>query len=317
MGPDSSSKTVVGLGEALFDVFPDRRVVGGAPLNVAVHAQQCGRLLGTSIRGVVASRVGRDVAGDELIDIINRFGVDSDHVQRDPSLPTGRVLVTLDVKGSPSYEIEHPSAWDAFEIDTRWSALACTCDAVCFGTLAQRDSRSRHAIQRFLRAAPNAIRLLDVNLRQHFHDAEVLRASLELATMVKTNDHEAPIISAYAGLAALKSDHAHDAMRWSESFMDRFGLDAVVLTRGHRGTLICTREGAFESDGAGVETMNRFPPDPHADSVGAGDACAAGLLVGWLAGRRGVELVRLADRMGAYVAGRPGATPELPSNLCA
>jgi fructokinase len=225
------------------------------------------------------------------------------------------VLVTLDEHGSPSYQIEHPSAWDAFDFDARWQDLARRSHAVCFGTLAQRDPRSRTAIQAFVQAAPQAVRLLDVNLRQHFHDARTISESLELATMIKTNEHEAPVISGYVGIDALKSDSASDARVWADALMGRFGLDAVVLTRGPRGTLVCTREGAFESDGQPDSTMKRFPPDPRADSVGAGDACAAGLLVGWLAGLPTREVVAICDRMGAYVAGRPGATPDLPDNL--
>jgi fructokinase len=244
--------------------------------------------------------------------------MESTAVQHDASLPTGRVNVALDEHGSPSYEIEHPSAWDAFDAnDAHWQSLARRCHVVCFGSLAQRDPRSRMAIQQFVTSARQAVRLFDVNLRQHFHNADLICQSLGLATMLKTNEDEAPIISQYTGVAPLRSATRADALPWAVQLMERFSLDAVILTRGARGTLLCTRAGAFESDGEAERTMHRFPPSTQADSVGAGDACAAGLLVGWLAQLPPAQIVSLCDRMGAYVAGRPGATPPLPDALLA
>ncbi|HEX7900777.1 MAG TPA: carbohydrate kinase [Planctomycetota bacterium] len=272
--------TVVGLGEALFDLLPGGPVLGGAPLNVAVHAQQLGA------RGVLVSRVGRDALGDRLRDEVARRGLDASGLQVDPDRPTGTVAVTLE-KGEPRYEITKDVAWDRLEFAP---ALAASADAVCFGTLAQRSPRSREAIRRFLEAAPKAARLFDVNLRQDYYSRDILHESLRRATMVKLNRDELPVVLGLLGMSDL------DALRAA------YGLTHAVLTRGAEGTSINGVEG---------EPV-RFPAQAGADSVGAGDACSAGVLMGVLRGWTVERTLSLANRLGAYVASVPGATPRLP-----
>jgi fructokinase len=296
------SLTVVGLGEALFDVFADRQVLGGAPLNVAVHAHQMAAALG--VRGVPASRVGADDLGRRLLDELAARGVPTVGIQRDADRPTGTVLVTL--RGSePSYQIVEDTAWDWLEFTDDWSALARQADAVCFGTLGQRSPQARATIELFLQAAPQAIRMFDVNLRQHYYSAGIIHHSCMLATVVKLNEHELPEVHRLLGLSARGSSPDGHAV----ALREHFGLGAVVLTRGADGTALYTAAGKTEGARA------HYPAQPDADSVGAGDACAAGILLGMLQEWPPERVVTLANAAGAYVASQPGATPQLPPSL--
>jgi fructokinase len=273
---------IVGLGEALFDLLPGGPVLGGAPLNVAVHAQQLGA------RGVLVSRVGRDALGTRLLaEAAGRL--DAAALQVDPERATGTVRVTLE-KGEPRYDIVKDVAWDHLEFTPELRALAESADAVCFGSLAQRSPRSRETIHRFLESATKAVRLFDVNLRQDYYAADLLRDSLRRASMVKLNQDELPVVLGLLEISSL------DALRAEH------GLTHAVLTRGAEGTSI---------NGIAGEPV-RFPVQPGADSVGAGDACSAGVLTGVLRGWPIERTLALANKMGAYVASVPGATPRLP-----
>jgi fructokinase len=290
----------VGLGEALFDVFPDRRILGGAPLNVAVHAHQLAAGVGGV--GVVASRVGDDDLGRAIRADLATHGMPTGWVQIDARRPTGQVRVTLQGR-EPTYDIVADVAWDHLAWEPAWADLAAGCAAVCFGTLAQRGPAAAATIRRFLDAAPQAVRLFDVNLRQEFYAADVLRAGLARATAVKLNEQELPEVAGMLGLIANGPDDQAEALRRA------FGLRYVVLTRGARGTMLYTADGKIDR---GIVS---YPLEPGADSVGAGDACSAGLLVGLVLGWPPERAVDLANRAGAFVASRPGATPILPEEL--
>ena len=327
--------TIVGLGEALFDLLPSGKALGGATLNVACHVQQ---LLGGAEerlhldpeeegegiggQGVVASRVGSDELGDEIVASLAARGMTTEFVARDLNYPTGTVRVELD-EGQPTYEIVEGVAWDHFEFTPEWQALAGRCAAVAFGTLAQRSPESRRAIWQFLDAAPQAVRLLDVNLRQSFYDAEVIRESCRRATLIKLNEHELPVLAELLGLKKVtatfcaKHPSGRSGKRWLSPFSELAELraacdvDAVVFTRGARGTLLVLEDGPVDAPPAS------YPAEPNADAVGAGDACSAGILVGWIRGLAPERIGTLANHLGAYVASRHGATPALPPEIIA
>lgn len=294
--------TIVGLGEALFDVFPDHQTLGGAPLNVAVQAHQLVAAVGG--RGVVVSRVGRDEPGGRLLAELAARGMPTDAVQVDDTHPTGRVVVSA-LGAEVEYRIADDVAWDHLEFSDPLRALAGTCAAVCFGTLGQRGPRSRATIVQFLRHANRAVRLFDVNLRPGASPDDLIRESCALATVVKLNSGELPRVAAALGLPA--GSGSQDAQ--AGALRERFALDAVVLTRGAAGTALYSADG--KTEGRPVSD----PPHPAADAVGAGDACAAGFLVGRLLGWPAGRVVALADALGSYVASRPGATPALPPRL--
>ncbi|MBI1784365.1 carbohydrate kinase, partial [Candidatus Sumerlaeota bacterium] len=168
-------KTIVGLGEILWDLLPEGRLLGGAPANFAFHAAQLGE------RGVAVSRVGIDPLGDEIVARLQSLNLDPAHIQRDPYRPTGTVKVEIETGGQPRYTIVEDVAWDAIEWTPSLQALAERTEAVCFGSLAQRDSRSRATIIRFLESCPgDALRVFDINLRGHFFDAPTIGRGLEL-----------------------------------------------------------------------------------------------------------------------------------------
>ena len=301
----AASFTIVGLGEALFDIFPDQQILGGAPLNVAVHAHQLGQVRGG--QGVVVSRIGQDDLGRRVVDDLTARGMSTAHLQTDPDRPTGRVYVGTDARGQPEYEIVEGVAWDWLQADPDLEDLARSCDAVCFGSLAQRIAQSRRTIYRFLNVARQAIRMFDVNLRQNSHSRDIIRESIKRSTVVKLNVEELPIVASLTGLP--KPDGPAGADAAAEALLRRHKLKAVVLTRGEQGTALYTPAG--KAEGAPVQ----YESAENADHVGAGDACAAAILLGMVLRLAPQPTVDLANHAGAFVASQPGATPALPESI--
>jgi fructokinase len=300
--PDAKrSLTIVGLGEALFDCFPDKDIMGGAPLNLAVHADQILKRRGG--RAIVATSVGDDSLGRRIVDELRQRDIDASHVQVNREHPTSTVRVTLDAQGNASYVFADDVAWDHLEWTPSWRELAGSCDAVCFGTLAQRSPRSRRTIEQFLEHALQALRLFDVNLRLNFYTTDIIERSLRLASAVKLNDSELPVV------AEALDVNGEDDYSQVQNLIERFDLDWLALTRGPLGTVVYADGSKY------VGEQFRFPPAKNADTVGAGDACGAGLVAGYLLGWPMQDTVDLANRLGAFLASQPGATPTLPREI--
>ena len=294
---EKNGPTIVALGEVLWDVFPDARLLGGAPLNFAVHAKNLGA------DAHIVSRIGTDDLGDKIAQAVHGFGLSLDTVQRDPKRPTGRVNVTLDLQGRPTFEIVKDVAWDAIEETPEAQALVARAEAVCFGTLAQRSARSRTAIQNLLARAGSArLRVCDINFRQRFYTLPIVTASLKIANVLKLNEDELPVL-----LKLLKIGGKASASRAEVvALMKGFELDVVCVTLGERGAILHTAEGEIHSPGYRVKV---------ADTVGSGDAFTAGLVVKLLAGAPHAEALDFANLVGAYVATQPGATPALDEKV--
>ena len=292
---------IVGLGEALFDVFPDRQVLGGSPLNVAVHAHQLGQVRGGC--GIVVSRVGQDELGAQVRRQLTDRRMAVDYVQADPDHATGKVLVAVSEQGEPTYEIAQNVAWDWLQWDPDLEDLARKCDAVCFSTIAQRHHQSRSSILRFCTEARQAIRLFDPNLRQNFHDQRMLRRSCELATAIKLNGHELDVLSDQLGLAG------QSVAAKVKALLDDYSLMFVAVTRGAQGTAIYTAEQCCQPQPVSYDRVE------GADSVGAGDAVTAAILVGQVLRLPITTVAELANHAGAFVASVPGATPQLPQDI--
>src|ERR1700726_2223710 len=185
----------IGLGELLWDLFPEGKQLGGAPANFAYMT----RLLGDE--GIVASRVGGDALGRAAGRRLERLGLRTSHLQMDPEHPTGTVKVDVDPTGQPTFQIAEGVAWDFFEWTSEWRAPAQRADAVCFGSLAQRRPESRATIRAFLSSVrPGTTCVFDVNLRQSFYSAEVLSASAKLANIMKVNHEELSVVAKLLGL---------------------------------------------------------------------------------------------------------------------
>ena len=291
----SARPVIAGIGEVLWDVYPDAAHFGGAPANFACHAASLGA------ESWVVSAVGADELGDRAADTLRARGVECRHVSRDALHATGRVLVTLDGESRASYEFAADTAWDHLAWSDDLAALAGRCDAVCFGTLGQRSSVSRETIRRFVEATPRtALRVFDVNLRQRFYDAETIQASLQIASALKLNDEELPIVAEMCGIRATTPREILIALS------ARYELRLAALTRGPRGSLLLA---------GGEEDECIAPPTTVVDTVGAGDAFTATLVAGFL---RGVPLPVLnsrANSVASFVCSQKGATPPLPGAL--
>jgi fructokinase len=294
MSPVSTPRpVVVGLGELLWDLFPRGKQLGGAPANFAYITA----LLGD--RGIVASRVGDDRLGQEALWHLKSSGLDVSRIQRDPVHPTGTVKVEVDTKGQPDYHFTENVAWDFMEFSEDWIALARSTHAVCFGSLAQRNSISRAAIRAFLAALPEfAIRIFDVNLRQSYFNGEILRDSARHAKVLKLNHEEFP---RFLDLVQCPLKHSEcpdvEAGRW---LCREFGIQLVCITRGAAGSLLVTVNSFSEHPGFSVKI---------ADTVGAGDAFTATLVHHALRGSSLEHMNAAANRLGAWVASQEGATP--------
>jgi fructokinase len=282
---------VVGLGELLWDLFPAGKQLGGAPANFAYITS----LLGD--RGIPASSIGRDDLGDQAAERLHQLGLPTDSVQRDPEHPTGIVKVEVDPTGQPRFEIAESVAWDFCQWTSQWQSLAQQADAVCFGSLGQRAPCSRATINKFLHATrPDAIRIFDVNLRQHFYSLEVIIESMKLASIIKLNHDELPRIMKLLGLEHRDGNEQESARR----LLNSYELDLVCVTRGTAGSLLISPTESTEHPGFVVKV---------ADTVGAGDAFTAAMVHGYLRHRPLAEVNQTANRVGAWVASQPGATP--------
>jgi fructokinase len=282
-------KRVVGLGEVLWDILPERTCLGGAPANFAYITTLMGD------QGIVASRVGEDSRGLEALRRMEELGLDIDHVETDRDHPTGTVKVELDGKGVARFDIAHPVAWDFLQWTPDWQRLAENADAVCFGSLAQRSEESRATVRNFLRATPpGTVKVFDVNLRQAYYSAEVLAESMKLADIVKLNDDELPKIMSLA-----KLPHKDDVSS-AQRLISTYHLKLLCLTRGGRGSLLVRNGDASEHPGFRV---------PVADTVGSGDAFTAGLVHEYLQGASLDLMNEVANLVGAWVTSEVGAMP--------
>jgi len=287
--------TVVGLGELLWDLFPQGKQLGGAPANFAYISS----LLGD--HGIVASRIGMDPLGDEVTRRFQQFRLPTDFLQSDSAHPTGTVKVSVDSGGQPQYEITENVAWDFLEMTSEWRALAAQASAITFGSLAQRSATTRRTILDFLAAArPKAVRIFDVNLRQSFYSPEILAESARGANIIKLNHEELPRVTELLG--APESVALKGALKTSAQWLlQATGAQLICVTRGGRGSLLVSSEGTHEHGGFSVYIK---------DTVGAGDAFAAALVHHFLRGAPLSAMNEAANRMGAWVASCAGAMPE-------
>ena len=293
--------TIVGIGESLFDFLDGQQHPGGAPMNVAIHAHQLGQT--QDGRGVLVSRVGQDNLGEQITELLKSHGMTIDYLQTDPDHPTGRVYVEQDDNGEPSYEIVENTAWDLIQYDPDMDPLAFACQGICFGSLAQRHAQSRNSIYRFVETSRARYKMFDVNLREPYYDRQHITRSCELATVVKLNIHE---LGTLGSMLRLGDGSVDDQ---ATELLKQFDLRLVVLTRGQAGTVLYSSKDRAEGEPA------PYNPSQGADPVGAGDACSAAVLVGKALRLPNQQVATLANHVGAYVAGKPGATPTLPEEL--
>lgn len=292
----SMTPLIVGLGEILWDVFPDGPRFGGAPANTACSAAE---LAGSAARVVMVSGVGDDELGDAALAALASHGVDGAGVQRN-HWPTGRVDVTLDSAGMASYRFADDSAWDHLAWSEPLSGLAGQTAAVCFGTLGQRHADARGIIRRFVSAVPeSALRVLDVNLRPPFDDDQVILTSLELCNVLKLNDEELPRVARVAGCEG-------DTLDVVRQLSARYGLRAIAITRSASGAMLLCGSSLSALPGRPVTV---------ADTVGAGDAYTAAMILGLVAGHDVEAINTWAIAVASHACSVPGGTMAFPEAL--
>ena len=285
---------IVGIGELLWDLLPGGKKLGGAPANFAYHARSLGN------EGLVVSCLGDDTLGREMLGTLGRLSIAIDYLVVDKQFPTGTVAVRFGSDDVPSYEITENVAWDHIPFTPLLAGLAARADAVCFGSLAQRSEASRHTIRSFLDAArADAVKIFDVNLRQHFYTKEVLQASLHLATVLKVSEEELPTLMRLLA-------HEGEGEVAARQLAEEYNLEAVALTLGARGSVIVSGSEISRHKGFPVKVV---------DTVGAGDSFTAALAVGLLNGFSLDEVNEKANRLSSYVCGQAGGTPELPESI--
>jgi fructokinase len=282
---------VVGLGELLWDLFADGKTLGGAPANFAFHAAQLGH------EAFVASRVGRDALGRQMLDELAQRQLDASAVQLDDSHPTGTVPVQVGSDGTATFSIVPDVAWDYLEDAPALHDLVRRADLVCVGTLAQRGEQTRQAIQRLLGSCQRTV-LFDANLRHRLWSADLVEACLSHTSIAKVNERE------WSRLVELRLvPTGVDPIGGGRALIRRFDLDLVCITRGSTGCLLVSANDAADHPGF---------PATVVDTVGCGDAFAAAIAHGWLTGQTLDEMARSANRLGAWVASHRGATPTHP-----
>lgn len=279
-------KVIVGIGELLWDMLPSGKAIGGAPANFAYHAGRLGE------EGWVVSTVGDDALGHEILDVLDEKRLHSLVAMVDK--PTGTVQVSLDDAGVPTYSIVEDVAWDHIPFTPKMQDLASRADAVCFGSLVQRNG-SRASVLKFLEAVPaSALKVFDINLRQHFYTPEILRKSLEIADVLKINDEEIVTLSEMFGLGS-------DPREACRKLIGQYSLRFVLLTKGARGSEVISPDEVIPQGVGKVDVV---------DTVGAGDAFTAAFTVAYLRGDSLADAQKLAGEVTAYVCSHKGAMPE-------
>lgn len=286
---------VVGMGEALWDVLPEGKKIGGAPANFAYHVSQFG------LPSRVVSAVGNDPLGREIVENFTSKGLN--HLIEEVPYPTGTVQIEIDPAGVPQYDIKENVAWDNIPYTARLEALAGQTRAVCFGSLAQRNVVSRDTINRFLDAMPqtaDSLVVFDVNLRQGFYTKEILCNSMKRCNILKINDEELVTVSRMFGYPGI------DLQDKCWILLGKYNLRMLILTCGINGSYVFT---------PGNVSFQPTPKVEVADTVGAGDSFTAAFIASLLKGKSVTEAHALAVRTSAFVCTRKGAMPELPHDL--
>lgn len=282
------TKKIICFGEVLFDVFPTHRKIGGAPLNVAL------RMASLGINAQIISRVGNDEIGKELLHFIKENGVATDTIQVDENLSTGEVIVQLNDKGSASYTINYPVAWDKIEVTSVAKNAIANADAMVFGSLVCRDLVSHQTLLDLMNLAK--YKIFDVNLRAPFYTKELLIELMNKADFIKFNDDELYEISEY-----MNSPY-HSLEQNIHFIAEQTNTKHICVTKGSHGAVLYYNDTMYYNSGYKIEV---------ADTVGAGDSFLAGLLTQLLTGNDTQFAVNYACALGALVAQKEGANPKI------
>ena len=285
---------IVGLGEALWDVLPEGKKLGGAPANFAYHAGQFG------LDTIAISALGEDALAEETIEALKEHGLN--YLMPRVPYPTGTVQVTLAEGGIPTYDIKEGVAWDNIPYTDEMVEIAKNARAVCFGSLAQRNKVSRENIRKFLADTPaDCLKICDINLRQQFYSKEVLEDSFRLCNILKINDEELVVVNRMFGYEGL------DMRQTCERMVQDYGLKMLVLTCGTNGSYVFTDDG--------LTSFQDTPKVEVADTVGAGDSFTGSFCACIINGKPVQEAHKTAVQVSAFVCTQNGAMPTVPDKM--
>ena len=272
---------VGGLGEVLWDIFPETNKLGGAPANFAAHAQQLGA------NSFLLSAVGKDLLGKKTIANLLLLKVNTSGIQVKEDFATGRVNVRLDQMGNPSYDIQENVAWDHIEFDTNINNIVQGLDAICFGTLAQRNSIAKKSILKMIKSTThNCLKVFDVNFRQDFYTSKMVEQSLDLANAVKMNEDEFSII---ATMISLPKNHE----KGLQLLIRKFNLNFGIITLGKNGSVMASLDHFYRYSSKNTAKVK--------STVGAGDAFTAAAVMGWLDKKPLKHVIKEASNLATYV----------------
>lgn len=278
---------VVGIGELLWDMLPEGKRAGGAPINFVYNATQLGA------DGYAISAVGKDALGDEIIHELEKSHIH--YVLQRNDYPTSVVEVALN-NGIPTYTIVEGVAWDYLEATPQEIEVVKKANAVCFGTLALRSAKTKKAVLTLLKNVPDtAYKLFDVNLRSDYFSKELIDELLQEANVFKINDEEMIKVQKLFDLNL----SVEDVCRW---FIQKYNLRYLIFTAGEKYSIVYAADG----ENSYLET----PKVEVADTVGAGDSFSAGFIMGLLNGKTMREAHKQAVATAAFVCTKSGAWPE-------
>ena len=281
-------KTIISFGEILWDILPDRTVLGGAPFNFAYRINALGN------RATFISSLGRDEFGQKAFDRVIMLGLETAFLQWDTRYPTGTVQVSFDSDNNPDYVILPDVAYDYIDFKDSFRNVASSADCVCFGTLIQRNDTSRKTLEHLLDFSGNSLKFYDINLRKKCFTKETIRFSLENADVLKLNEDEAYLLSDILGISC---NYIPD---FCEKMVSTWSLNYCLVTLAEKGVLGVSEKGEMlYIPGYGVRLV---------DSLGSGDAFSAGFVHKILSGASMEEACKLGNTLGAVVASQPGAT---------
>jgi len=279
---------VVGIGETVWDIFPDgERRLGGAPANFVYYSQLFER------KSFLVSRIGIDDLGKETIALMTQHGLNIDYIQMDPVHPTGTVKVFLNKQAVPVFTIQENVAWDYLEKSQILQSLAKKAAAVCFGSLAFRSSQSRETISWFLsQLKPDCLRVLDINLRPPFYSKELIESLFRLADILKLNETELELIKS---IFSFSNEEETEILK---KLLNNYKFKLIALTKGENGSRLLTADEDSSHPGFSIKAV---------DTVGAGDAFTASLVDGLLKGKSLDEINERANRLASLVCTQKGA----------
>ena len=286
----SEQYIIAGLGEILWDIYGEKKYLGGAPANFALHIQRLGH------KGIIISRVGKDPDGYEILDTLRKNGMDTSGIQIDSKRSTGTVRIELDEKGIPQFKCSMDTAFDYLENISPKFTKSKKLDAVLFGTLAQRNMISRQAIQNFIQNDPAKLIVFDINLRGiDEHTLDLVQVSLQHATIVKMNDSET------GWLKKILNIQFKDERDTYHYLLDKYQLELICITLGNYGALLYSKEIQLYSPGFQI---------PVIDTTGSGDAFMAAFVAAYLENKSLPHCLERANALGGLVATKKGAVPE-------